>query len=47
MKDTLKGLADEAELVKHETIKEEFWDPCKKLSAAGECVGGYFYKDKY
>lgn len=47
MKDTLKGLADKTELVKHETIEEEFWDPCKKLSASLECIGGYFYKNEY
>jgi hypothetical protein len=46
MKGTLQELANNGDLVKHETITEEFWDPCKKMNAAMECVGGYFYKDK-
>jgi len=44
MKYTLKGLADKAELVKHETITEGIWDPCK--SGKDTCIGGWRHEDK-
>jgi hypothetical protein len=39
MKDTLKGLAGKAELVKHETTTKQVWDPC--MSGKDLCIGGY------
>jgi hypothetical protein len=47
MKDTLKRLPDTAEIVKHETVTGELWDPCNKMSAALECIGGYWEKKKH
>jgi hypothetical protein len=45
MGDTLKGVADNAELVKHETTKtKQVWDPCK--SGKDTCIGGWIYEDE-
>ena len=44
MKDTLKGLADKAEIVKHETTTEEIYDPCK--TGKDICIGGWRRQDK-
>jgi hypothetical protein len=45
MGDTLQGLAEKAELVKHETTKtKQVWDPCK--SGKDVCIGGWRYEDE-